>query len=237
MKLLTDTHAHTLVSGHAYCTIKEMAKAASEHGLEALALTEHAPQMPGGPNAFYFLNFKVIPREMYGVHMLFGVELNILEGGKVDLPENLYKTLDIVIASMHTPEECYGPSRGIKEDTEAYLKIMEQPHIHIIGHPDDGRYAIDYEQLIVAAKKYNKLIEVNNSSLRPGSFRTRADENVRTYLELCKKYQVPIVVGSDAHMDVDAGNVASAIEIIESCGFPMELIASRDYEHLRPYLN
>lgn len=237
MQLLTDTHAHTLVSGHAYSTIKEMAQAASKRGLEALALTEHAPNMPGGPHAFYFMNFKVIPREMYGVHMLLGSELNILAGGEMDLPEELYKNLDIVIASMHTPQECYGLSRGMKEDTEAYLKVIEKPYVNIIGHPDDGRYEVDYEQLVMAAKKHHKLIEVNNSSVRPDSFRVGAEQNVRTYLELCKKYQVPIAVGSDAHIDVDAGNISKAIEIIESQGFPMELIASRDLEHLRPYLN
>ena len=44
MKIIADTHAHTLASGHAYSTIKEMAAAAKERGLKALALTEHAPK-------------------------------------------------------------------------------------------------------------------------------------------------------------------------------------------------
>ena len=47
MKIVLDTHAHTIVSGHAYNTIREMAQMAKEKGLEAFALTEHAPQMPG----------------------------------------------------------------------------------------------------------------------------------------------------------------------------------------------
>ena len=42
-----DLHTHTIVSGHAYCTLREMAKAASEKGLELLGITEHAPKMPG----------------------------------------------------------------------------------------------------------------------------------------------------------------------------------------------
>lgn len=54
MKIVLDTHAHTIVSGHAYNTIREMAQMAKEKGLEAFALTEHAPQMPGTCHEFYF---------------------------------------------------------------------------------------------------------------------------------------------------------------------------------------
>ena len=54
MKIIADTHAHTLASGHAYSTIKEMAAAAKAKGLKALALTEHAPEMPGTCGLFIF---------------------------------------------------------------------------------------------------------------------------------------------------------------------------------------
>ncbi len=42
-----DLHTHTVASGHAYCSLREMAKAASEKGLEVLGITEHAPKMRG----------------------------------------------------------------------------------------------------------------------------------------------------------------------------------------------
>lgn len=87
MKIVLDTHAHTIVSGHAYNTIREMAQMAKEKGLEAFALTEHAPQMPGTCHEFYFQNLHIVPREMYGVRLFMGVELNIMnEKGEVDLP-------------------------------------------------------------------------------------------------------------------------------------------------------
>lgn len=86
MKIVLDTHAHTIVSGHAYNTIREMAQMAKEKGLEAFALTEHAPQMPGTCHEFYFQNLHIVPREMYGVRLFMGVELNIMnEKGEVDL--------------------------------------------------------------------------------------------------------------------------------------------------------
>ena len=46
MRDILDTHTHTLASGHAYSTIREMAAAAADRGMQVLALTEHAPEMP-----------------------------------------------------------------------------------------------------------------------------------------------------------------------------------------------
>ena len=46
MKIEIDTHCHTIVSGHAYNTLREMVSMAAEKGLAGLAVTEHAPQMP-----------------------------------------------------------------------------------------------------------------------------------------------------------------------------------------------
>lgn len=83
-----DLHTHTIVSGHAYCTLREMAKAASEKGLELLGITEHAPKMPGTCHKFYFENLRIVPREMYGIELLLGSEVNILDAqGTVDLSQ------------------------------------------------------------------------------------------------------------------------------------------------------
>ena len=165
MKIVLDTHAHTIVSGHAYNTIREMAQMAKEKGLEAFALTEHAPQMPGTCHEFYFQNLHIVPREMYGVRLFMGVELNIMnEKGEVDLPESTLCQMDIAIASIHGP--CYKGERTEEAITAAYLAAMENPLIHIIGHPDDGRYPVDYEQLAKKAKETGTVLEVNNGSLR-----------------------------------------------------------------------
>ena len=70
MKFIADTHSHTLASGHAYSTIKEMAAAAEARGLKALAITEHAPKMPGTCGLFYFQNMDVVPRTCGSVRLL-----------------------------------------------------------------------------------------------------------------------------------------------------------------------
>ena len=138
-----DLHTHTIVSGHAYCTLREMAKAASEKGLELLGITEHAPKMPGTCHKFYFENLRIVPREMYGIELLLGSEVNILDAqGTVDLSQRTMEKLDIIIASLHTP--CMTPGSR-QENTDAYLNAMKNPCINIIGHPDDGRYEVDYE--------------------------------------------------------------------------------------------
>ena len=192
MKIAIDTHSHTIASGHAYCTIREMASAAAKKGLQGLAITEHAPTMPGTCHPFYFSNLKVIPRQMSGVEMLFGVELNILDAdGTIDLSEALLKEMDLVIASLHLP--CFAKGATKETYTEAYLKVMENPYVNIIGHPDDGRIPVDYEKIVEAAAKYGKILEVNNSSLTPGGFRQNARENQHTILELCKNI-VPVTL-------------------------------------------
>lgn len=236
MKIKVDTHSHTLVSGHAYSTIREMAEMAKEHGMEAIAFTEHAPNMPGTCGMFYFENMKIIPRQRYGMHMLYGTELNIMDSdGTVDMRDGLLKKMDIVIASMHTP--CYKGERTREEITKAYIKVMENPYINIIGHPDDDRFPIDYETLVKAAKETGTLLEVNNSSMREDNKRENAQENIRTMLKYCKKYEVPITTGSDSHIDLDAGKLNLAEQILEECAFPEELVVTTSLEKLKPYIN
>ena len=60
MNIEIDTHTHTLASGHAYNTLREMAAMAAEKGLKGLAITEHSPMMPGPCHFFYFQNLRVV---------------------------------------------------------------------------------------------------------------------------------------------------------------------------------
>ena len=88
MNIELHTHTHTLASGHAYSTITEMIDAAVDKGLKLLAITEHAPAMPGSCKDFYFYNLKILPRFQKGLEIMFGVELNVMDyEGRLDLPE------------------------------------------------------------------------------------------------------------------------------------------------------
>ena len=77
MKLVADLHTHTVASGHAYCSVNEMAQAAADVGLEMIAITDHGPNMPGGPHLYHFGNIHVVPSVIAGARVLKGVEANI----------------------------------------------------------------------------------------------------------------------------------------------------------------
>ena len=81
------------------------------------------------------------------------------------------------------------------------------------------------------------LLEINNSSLRPDGFRKNTRENVLQMLELCKQYEVCVTTGSDAHIDVDAGNFSYIKEVLEFCKFPEELVVTTDFNKLKEFLN
>jgi len=235
MKIVLDTHTHTLVSGHAYNTIREMAAMAKEKGLEALAITDHAPDMPGSCHSFYFQNLEVVPREMYGVRLFMGTELNIIdELGTVDLDQSVLDQLDLVIASIHPP--CFQGAKTPDAVMKAYIAAMENPLIHIIGHPDDGRFPVDYDLLVRKAKETGTILEVNNSSLKPGGFRMNTRENDKKMLRKCKEYSVPIAIGSDAHMDVDIADFTLALDLLKECDFPEELVVNTSVAKLEKML-
>ena len=181
MRVEIDTHTHTLASGHAYNTMNEMAKAAADKGLKGLAITEHAPEMPGTCHLYYFQNLRIVPRKRFGIELLLGTELNIMNAeGKVDLSEDVLKTLDIAIASIHIP--CFRDERTVENVTAAYENVMENPYVDIIGHPDDDRFPLDYEKLVEAAAKEKVALEVNNSSFSPRTGRLNADKNLPVML-------------------------------------------------------
>ena len=230
-----DLHTHTIASGHAYNTLREMAKAAADRGLEILGITEHAPMMPGTCYNYYFHNLKTVPRELYGIRLLLGAELNILNPqGEVDLKEEELRGIDIGIASLHLP--CMKPGSR-EENTSAYLNVMKNPYVNIIGHPDDGRYEIDYEALVQGAKEYGKVLELNNHSMDPECTRENAVENDTVMLNLCKKYQVPVVMDSDAHFDLLIGEFDLARDLLEKLDFPEELVLNRSADAIREYVN
>ena len=122
------------------------------------------------------------------------------------------------------------------QNTNAYLGALKNPLLHIIGHPDDSRFPIDYDTLVAAAGEHHKLLEVNNSSLNPLSFRVGARNNYIKMLELCRHYGTSIIINSDAHCEADAGNHAFAHALLEEVNFPRELIVNTSLDRLCCFL-
>lgn len=98
MKFVLDTHTHTTTSGHAYHTLLEMVEYAKEKGLELLAITDHAPAMPGTlTHPYYYQNLRVVRREYDTLRLFMGAEVNIISNdGDIDLDQETLQNLDLV---------------------------------------------------------------------------------------------------------------------------------------------
>ena len=234
MNIELDVHTHTIMSGHAFSTLQEMAQAAADKGLKVLGITEHSPGIPGTCDPIYFRNLYVVPRKMYGIELLLGAEINILDGeGNLDLDETYLKRLDLRIAGIHslcykqgTPEEC----------THGMIRAIENPYTHIISHPGDGTAQLLFEPIVLAAKENHTLLEINNSSLNPVRHKESARGNNIEILQLCKRYEVPVILGSDAHISFDIANYANILPLLTETEFPEELIMNRSVTEFKNYL-
>lgn len=228
MKYALDVHTHTIVSGHAYSTLMENAKAASEKGIKVLGTTEHGCTMPNAPHIWYFNNYKVLPREMYGVKMLYGVEANIIDyEGNLDMDDDTLGKLDIVIGSIH--DEVYKVGNA-EENTAAFINVIKSGKVDIIGHLGNPTVPVNFEEVIKCAKENNVLIEINNSSFTTS--RIGSIGNCTKIAKICKKYGNTIIINSDAHFCTKIGEFTEAITMLESIDFPEKYIINSNPDML-----
>lgn len=232
-KILADMHTHTIASGHAYATLTEMCKEAANKGLEIYGITEHSSGIPGTCANIYFQNLRVVPRDLFGLDLRLGAEINIIDyNGTLDLDQKYIDRLDFVIAGIHSV--CY--KFGSKEEnTAAIINAIKNPNVNIISHPDDGRCPLDYEALVQAAKEYHVLLEINNNALRDKN-RKNVKENQKLIIENCKKYNHPFIMGSDAHFTTDIANYDHCGPLVESMNVDNELIMNYYPDRLREFL-
>lgn len=236
MHALMDLHTHTLASVHAYSTLTENAREAKKNGLEILGVSDHGYGMPHTTLSAYWGNLSVIPPYLEGVRILRGIEMNICDMQGSLFEEKLIGKTDYIIASLHGNIFDFGEKRA-EDFTTVFVKAIERyPEINILGHPDDARYPIDYEVLVKACKEHNVAMEVNCSSLDVSGFRENAEANQRRYLPLCKKYEVPIIVNSDAHMSTGVGDFSLAETLLDELDFPEELIINTSWDKLESLL-
>lgn len=193
-----DVHMHT-VATDGRNTIREMAEAAAEHGYQYIAITDHSKNltMVNGLDETRALEhiraIKTVEQEMEGrIRIFTGIEVDILGDGELDLSNDMLAQMDVVIGSVHSlfsqPEE---------EMTARVLRAIENPYLHILGHPT-GRmllrregYKVDLGQVFRKAAELGVAMEHNADPNRLDL----CDRNIRMAIELgCK-----IVVNTDAH--------------------------------------
>jgi len=162
-----DLHAHSKATdGHN--TLAELAEAASARGYEYLAVTDHSRRLAMA----HGLDARRLRQEMAqidrinagkgGAKLLKGIEVDILDDGKLDLPDEVLGELDLVVAAIHSK---FNLSR--EKQTERILRAMERPHFTILAHPT-GRliaerepYDVDMARIISGAKQRGCFLELN----------------------------------------------------------------------------
>lgn len=192
-----DLHMHTTASD-GQDSIEEMVAAARARGLSYIAITDHSKRvsmahgLDGERLRRQWREVDQVNRQVEDVEVLKGIECDILEKGGMDLPDDVLAEADWVIASVH-----YGQNQSRQQITERILEALENPHVDILAHPT-GRlinrrdpYDVDLDQVMAAAVKYHKLLELNANP-------ARLDLN-DIYCAAAKRLGIPIVINTDAH--------------------------------------
>lgn len=234
MQMEADLHVHTIASGHAFSTIKEVAEAAAKRGLKMVGITDHGINMPGGPHEYYFYQLLGFPKELAGVEILRGVEANIIDtAGNVDLPEQLLSELDLVLAGFHEGSG-YDPG-SVDANTRAMINAIYNPFVHVISHPGNPVYTVDIEKVVLAAKAAGKVLEINNNSFslsRPGS-----KPRCVLFAESAKRNNVLVAANSDSHFCDMVGRCEQAMQVINDVGIKKDNVINTSAVKVKDYLN
>jgi DNA polymerase (family 10) len=192
-----DLHAHTRATdGHN--SIREMAEAARARGFEYLAITEHSRRITVAHGLTADRLSKQIDEidrlngEDLGIMILKGIEVDILEDGSLDLPDDVLGRLDLVIGAVHSK---FNLPRA--KQTERILRAMDHPHFTILAHPS-GRliperepYDVDFSRIIRHAADRGCYLELNAHPERL--------DLIDTYCQEAKRLGVMVSINSDAH--------------------------------------
>ncbi|OMH32773.1 phosphatase [Motiliproteus sp. MSK22-1] len=231
MKILCDTHSHTVASTHAYSTVHDYWQIAAQKGMQLFSITDHGPAMPDAPHPWHFGNMKVLPRVHNNIALLRGIEANILLDGTLDIPVGMVPFLDFAVASFHEP--VFEPSDK-KSHTKAMISAIETGLCQIVGHPGNPNYPIDHEEVIRAAKDNNVLIEINNSSFTHS--RKGSEKQCSAILEAVLKLDWKVTFSSDAHIAFDVGDVSRCVQLAESLSFPEDKVVDANANRFLAFL-
>ena len=199
--LCGDLHCHTKATdGHN--TLEEMAIAARERGLKYLAITEHSRRLTvarGFDQRRLGKQIDEIDRlneRLARITLLKGIEVDILEDGRLDLPDSALSRLDLVVAAIHSHFNL-----PAEKQTTRILRAMERPHFSILAHPT-GRLLgtreaspFHMEEVIKAAHDRGCFLELNAQP-------DRMDLS-DVYCQAAKAAGVLISIGSDSHSTTD----------------------------------
>jgi len=204
-----DLHTHTSATdGHN--TLREMVLAAKERGHAYIAITEHSRHVtiahgldPGRLHK-QIDEIDRLNEENLGIAVLKGIEVDILEDGKLDLADAVLGRLDLVVGAIHSR---FNLSRA--KQTERILRALDRPHFSILAHPT-GRllgerepYDIDMPRVIAALKERGAFIELNAHPERL--------DLTDVHCRLAKNAGVLVSIATDAHRVQELGYLSFGV--------------------------
>lgn len=192
-----DLHVHSRYSDGSN-SLREIAGAGKKMGYEYIAITDHSQSLHVGRGLTVerlerqIEEIDAVNKEIEGITLLKGSEVDIKNDGSLDFPDSLLEKLDIVVISVHT---------GFKQEqdrlTGRVLDAMDNPHVKILSHPtgrligERDAYNIDMEKVIRRAREKNIALEIN-------AYYTRLDLN-DVHSRRAKEAGVKLAIGTDAH--------------------------------------
>jgi DNA polymerase (family 10) len=209
-------------------TLEEMAEGCRARGYAYCAITDHSKRVTmamGLDPKRLRAQWKAIDAwnaRASGFTILKSVELDILESGKLDLPDDVLAEADYVVASIH-----YGMTQGERKLTDRLLGAIRHPFVDAIGHPT-GRlvgkresYAIDFAAVARAAVEHGCLLELDGHPERM--------DLPDTLAAAAKERGVRFVLSTDSHHPGNLGFMRYAVDLARRAG-----LEARDILNTRP---
>ena len=192
-----DLHVHSKWSDGT-SSIEEVARAAQKRGYQYVAICDHSKSLRiahGLDESRLMKQMDEIDRlndRLKDLRILKGTEVDIQVDGKLDFPDRVLEKLDWVVAGIHS-----GFKQERQKMTQRILRALENPYVHILAHPS-GRilgerdpYAVELEEVIEAAERYGKALEIN-------AYFERLDLD-DLHCRKAKELGVRLAIGTDAH--------------------------------------
>lgn len=205
-----DLHVHTTVTdGHN--SLAEMVKAAQAKGYKYIANTEHSKHVTiaRGLDVKDFMEhlkrIDKINEKLKDFVVLKSAEVDILEDGSLDFPDEVLKELDIVVCAVH-----YKFNLSRQKQTERILRAMDNPYFNIFAHPtgrlinERDSYDVDIEQIMDKAKENGCILELN-------SHPSRLDLN-DIHCKMAKDKGIKIAISTDSHSISGFDNISYGID-------------------------
>ncbi len=239
IRLTADYHSHTRYS-HGSGTIMDNAKAASQKGLEILAITDHAVRHPivgVSPKKYDKMrkDLEEVQKNFHSLTLLLGIEANILGmAGDIDVKDDDMKKLDIVLAGYHLTSFPYKLSDYFKitwntltkytmkstkgqiaRNTTMFVNAIKRHKIDILTHPG-FRLDIDYKEVGKVCADYGTYVELSSRHKTPD------DKSIEQLLSTDCNF----VINSDAHKPENIASCDFALELVKKFDIPEERIAN-----------